>query len=324
LSEPFEIEGHQIFIGSSIGVALAPEGGSSISLVKNVDMALYHAKNAGRGCLRFFGPEMETQLRVRRQLENDLRIALANDQFEIFYQPLISTRGNVITGLEALLRWNHPQRGIVSPDEFISVAEEVGLIPRIGAWVLKQACIDANDWPEQMRVAVNLSPYQFRSGTLLLDFTAALGASGLPAHRLELEVTESVMMENTEETVDVLRKLRELGVRISLDDFGTGYSGLSHLRAFPFDKIKIDKRFVQEMCSSTDSAAIVRAVIRLGASLAIETTAEGVETEEQLARVRVEGCTEVQGFYFAWPQLLRELPSLFVLSKEHLPAQLAG
>jgi EAL domain-containing protein (putative c-di-GMP-specific phosphodiesterase class I) len=273
-------------------------------------MALYRAKGDGRATYRFFEPEMDAWIHARRALELDLRRALPNDEFEVHYQPLVNLKTNRISGFEALLRWTHPLRGKVSPAEFIPLAEEIGLIGQIGAWVLCQACKDAAAWPADVRLAVNLSPAQFKSRALVLDVATALGNSGLPPWRLELEITERIMLQDTESTLATLHQLRAIGVRISMDDFGTGYSSLSYLRKFPFDKIKLDQSFVRDLPDGKDAVAIVKAVTGLGISLGIETTAEGVETERQLAKVRAEGCTEAQGYYFSPARPAREVAGM--------------
>ncbi len=302
LSQPLDVHGHQVVIGASLGIAVAPnDGDDPDSLLKNADMALYRAKEDGRSIHRYFEPEMDARMQARRTLELDLRKAYAVGELELFYQPLVRLDTNQVSGLEALLRWRHPQRGLVPPGEFIPLAEEIGLIGPIGAWVLKQACREAATWPGELKVAVNLSPVQFKSGTVVLDVLAALGASGLPANRLELEITETVLLQDTEATIATLTNLRDLGVSIAMDDFGTGYSSLSYLRKFPFDKIKIDRSFIRDLSEEPDSIAIIRAVAGLGSSLGISTTAEGVETEAQLQRLREEGCTEVQGYLFSKP-----------------------
>jgi diguanylate cyclase (GGDEF)-like protein len=311
MAEPFEIEGHSVVIGTSAGIALAPNDGSDPDeLLKNADMALYRAKAEGRATYRFFEAKMDADMQARRLLEMDLRGALARNEFEVHYQPLVDLHSAKLNGFEALLRWRHPQRGLVSPAEFIPLAEEIGLISPIGAWVLRQACTDAVGWPSDLTVAVNLSPIQFRSRSLALDVVAALGASGLPASRLELEITEAVMLHDTETTLAILTELKALGARISMDDFGTGYSSLSYLRKFPFDKIKIDQSFVRDLANRPESLAIVRAVAGLGSTLGIATTAEGVETIEQLRAVRAEGCTQVQGFLLGRPRPASTIPVL--------------
>jgi diguanylate cyclase (GGDEF)-like protein len=323
LAEPFEVEGHSVVIGTSIGMALAPNDGSDPDeLLKNADMALYRAKAEGRGTYRFFEAKMDADMQARRLLEMDLRGALARNEFEVHYQALVDLHTAKLNGFEALLRWRHPQRGLVSPAQFIPLAEEIGIIAPIGAWVLRQACTDAAGWPGELTVAVNLSPVQFRSKTLALDVVAALGASGLPARRLELEITEAIMLQDTETTLATLNELKALGARISMDDFGTGYSSLSYLRKFPFDKIKIDQSFIRDLASRPESLAIVRAVAGLGTTLGIATTAEGVETMDQLRAVRAEGCTQVQGFLLGKPKPASLIPALLgAFAEVHEAAQ---
>ncbi len=300
ISQPFDIEGHQLVIGTSIGIAIAPTDGThSDQLLKNADMALYRAKSDGRSTHRFFEREMDARLQARRVLEVDVRKALAAGEFELYYQAQVNLARDAVSGFEALIRWRHPARGLVSPSEFIPLAEETGLIVPIGEWVIRTACVEAARWPADIRIAVNLSPVQFRSRNLVPTVINALAMSGLSSSRLELEITESVLLENNEATLATLHRLRNLGVRISMDDFGTGYSSLSYLRSFPFDKIKIDRSFTRDIESTADSAAIARAVASLGASLGITTTAEGVETARQLEIVRGEGCTEVQGYVYS-------------------------
>jgi diguanylate cyclase (GGDEF)-like protein len=311
IAAPYEIEGHSVVIGTSAGIALAPNDGSDPDeLLKNADMALYRAKAEGRGTYRFFEAKMDADMQARRLLEMDLRGALARHEFELFYQPLVDLQAAGLNGFEALLRWRHPERGLVSPAEFIPLAEEIGLISPIGAWVLKQACREAAGWPSHLTIAVNLSPVQFKSRALVLDVVAALGASGLAASRLELEITEAVMLQDTETTLATLAQLKALGARISMDDFGTGYSSLSYLRKFPFDKIKIDQSFIRDLSARPESLAIVRAVAGLGSTLGIATTAEGVETLDQLRAVRAEGCTQAQGFLLGKPQPASAIPGL--------------
>jgi diguanylate cyclase (GGDEF)-like protein len=311
ISETYVVQGHQIVIGASVGIAVAPNDGTDPDrLLKNADLALYRAKEDGRGTYRFFEAGMDAKMQARRRLEVELRKALALGEFEVFYQPLVNLKTNRVGGFEALLRWRSPGRGLVPPGEFIPLAEEIGLINAIGAWVLKQACTEAAGWPDEIKVAVNLSPVQFKRGTVVLDVIAALGASGLPAHRLELEITETVLLQDTEATLSILNQLRALGARISMDDFGTGYSSLSYLRKFPFDKIKIDQSFIRDLSDQPGSVAIVRAIAGLGSTLGIATTAEGVETDEQLEKVRAEGCTEVQGYLFSKPRPANEVGAL--------------
>jgi diguanylate cyclase (GGDEF)-like protein len=311
LSRPFDIEGHQVVVGASVGIALAPSDGTEADqLMKSADMALYRAKADGRGVLRYFESEMDAKMQARRALELDLRKALVEHEFELFYQPIVDLKSNRVSGFEALLRWNHPTQGLISPADFIPIAEDMGLITPLGEWVLRQACREAAGWPERVKVAVNLSPAQFKSKALALVVTTALADSGLAPDRLELEITESVLLQDNDTVRGILHQLRALGVRISMDDFGTGYSSLSYLRSFPFDKIKIDQSFVRDMGQHDDSIAIVRAVAGLGRNLGMSTTAEGVETNEQLGRLREEGCTEVQGYLFSRPLPASEVPRL--------------
>ena len=300
LSRPFDIDGNRITVGVSIGISLAPGDGVSYDkLLKNADVALYKAKADGRNTWRFFESGMDERLQARRLLELDLREALDRQQFELRYQPLYDVVADRICGAEALIRWLHPERGCVAPSDFIPVAEEIGIITPIGDWVLARACRDAAQWPGDVSVAVNVSAAQFREGRLVAKVVEALYASGLPAHRLELEITESVLMTNSGAMILALRQLRDLGIRISMDDFGTGYSSLSYLRSFPFDKVKIDRSFAVDVASTAQARAIVRTVIALCTSLGMRTTAEGVETAEQLAVLRAERCHEVQGFHLS-------------------------
>jgi diguanylate cyclase (GGDEF)-like protein len=308
VSAPYLVDGHEVVIGTSIGIASAQSGvASPDQLLKHADLALYEAKSQGRGTCCFFEPEMEARLRVRHALEADLRSAFVNGEFELFYQPQINIKENEISGFEALLRWRHPERGMIPPSEFIPVAEDIGLISLLGEWVLVQACNEAAQWPQNLKVAVNLSPLQFRRGTLTHCVSNALATSGLAPDRLELEITESCLLQENEETLSVLHQLRRLGIRIALDDFGTGYSSVSYLRDFPIDKIKIDGSFVRDICSRADAFVIVKSIISLGAGLMMSTVAEGIETEEQLLKIREAGCTEGQGYYFGRPKPPREL-----------------
>ena len=285
MSEPFEVDGHQVVIGTSIGIAIAPTDGTEPDqLLKNADMALYRAKADGRNAFRLFEPSMDARIQARHGLELDLRRALVSGEFELYYQPQIDLKKKQLSGLEALLRWNYPTRGRISPDQFIGLAEETGLIVPLGEWVLRQACSQAAIWPSDIRVAVNLSPVQFRNKNLIPAVLAAVASAGLAPGRLELEITEAVLLRSSAETISVLHQLRQLGVRIALDDFGTGYSSLSYLRSFPFDKIKIDQSFVRELSTREDCIAIVRAVTGLGKSLGITTTAEG-RGNERAARI---------------------------------------
>jgi diguanylate cyclase (GGDEF)-like protein len=321
ITQPYDIDGHQVVVSTSVGIAIAPgDGGSTELLLRNADMALYRAKSDGRSTFRYFEPEMDEQLQARRALEMDLRNAVANNEFQVFYQPQVDTITEQVTGCEALLRWHSPTRGMVPPSQFIPLAEEIGLIVPIGEWVLKQACCDAATWPKPVRVAVNLSPAQFKSRSVVQSVINALAASGLDASRLELEITESVLLHDNEATIATLHQLRGFGIKISMDDFGTGYSSLSYLRSFPFDKIKIDRSFIKDISDKGDCAAIVKAVAGLGKGLGIRTTAEGVETIDQLRHVRAEGCTEVQGYFFSAPQSADALQDYFAREKSRTEA----
>jgi len=302
IGHPFDLGGNQVVVGLSVGIAIAPtDAREPDALLMNADMALYRAKADGRATYRFFEPEMDALMQSRRALELDLRKAVTNGEFTLHYQPLVGLKHDAICGFEALIRWNHPQRGMISPLDFIPLAEETALILPIGEWVMRQACADAAKWPGDISVAVNLSAVQFKTPNLSQIVVSALAQSGLAHGRLELEITESVLLANTESTYATLHQLRELGVRVSMDDFGTGYSSLSYLRSFPFDKIKIDRSFVHDLSSNPDSVAIIRAITGLGASLGMATTAEGIETGEELECLRREGCTEAQGYYFSRP-----------------------
>jgi diguanylate cyclase (GGDEF)-like protein/PAS domain S-box-containing protein len=307
-SEPYAIAGQQIFIGTSIGISVAPDDATDPDLLlKKAEIALHLAKEGGRGTYRFFEFGMDARAQARRLLQVDMRAALLRDEFEVYYQPIYAIETGQIVCFEALLRWNHPIRGTIQPADFIPLAEDTGLILPIGNWVLRRACKDASLWSQDAAVAVNLSPRQFKSRDLVASVMAALSDSGLPANRLELEITETVFLRNSEATLEILSRLREVGIRLSMDDFGTGYSSLSYLRRFRFDKIKIDASFVRELPSRDESMAIVRAVTGLGRSLGITTIAEGVETSEQLELLRQEGCDQVQGYLFSPPRPAREV-----------------
>jgi predicted signal transduction protein with EAL and GGDEF domain len=308
-----ELDGQQVVTGASIGIAFAPDDGKDTrQLLRNADMALYRAKSERRGTFRFFEPAMDVQMQARRQLELDMRGALERGEFELHYQPLIKLQSGAISGFEALLRWRHPKRGLVGPAEFIFFAEETGLIAPLGDWIIRQACADAATWPRHIRVAVNLSSVQFKSDeSLVTTIFSALAFSHLEPSRLEVEITESVLLKDSDHTLATLHRLRDFGVRISMDDFGTGYSSLSYLRSFPFDKIKIDQSFIRDVSDRDDSMAIIRAVTGLGTALGIATTAEGVETSQQLERLRSEGCTEVQGYFFSRPRPAAQLGEFF-------------
>ena len=311
ISEPYEFDGQQAEISASIGIAMAPRDGETArELIKAADLAMYRAKIEGKRGFRVFAPDMDAKMQDRRLLEIDLRAALQRGEFELFYQPIINLERNSISAFEALLRWNHPTRGRISPADFIPLAEDTGLIVGIGEWVLRAACQEAMTWPRQIKVSVNLSPKQFYGGKLLATVAEALDRSGLPAERLELEITERVMLVNTEATLGILHKMRKLGISIAMDDFGTGYSSLSYLRRFPFDKIKIDQTFVHDLKRGGDSVSIVRAVSDLANGLRMSTTAEGVETQEQFDLLRAEGCTEIQGYLISRPVPSSEIPAM--------------
>jgi diguanylate cyclase (GGDEF)-like protein len=311
LNAPYDLSGNRANVGASIGIAIYPcDASSSDELLRCADMALYGAKANGRGTCRFFEPEMNARVKARRRLEIDLRAAIADKQFEMFYQPVVSVERNEVIAFEALIRWRHPDRGMVSPAEFIPVAEETGLIIPLGEWILRQVCADALGWPQHIRVAVNLSPVQFRSPELVHAVFSALAASHLAPGRLELEITETALLHDNEVVLEKLHQLKSYGVQISMDDFGTGYSSLSYLRSFPFDKIKIDQSFVRGLGSREDSLAIIRAVISLGRNLGMTITAEGVETRNQLSVLRQERCDEAQGFLFSPAVPLQETHGL--------------
>ncbi len=311
VSAPYTLAHHSVTVGVSIGIALAPADGLEPDrLMQCADVALYRAKADGRGAYCFFEAEMDARLQARRALELDLRAAFEAKAFELYYQPIYDIAAERICGFEALLRWTHPERGPVSPAEFVPLAEEIGLIVPLGEWVLRAACREAAGWPDDLKVAVNVSAAQFTSSGLIATVRDALAESHLPARRLELEITESVLLVNGNATVAILHGLRGLGSRIAMDDFGTGYSSLSYLRSFPFDKMKIDRCFIRDLTVEQGSGFIVRAVISLASSLGMTTTAEGVETPEQLRRLREEGCNEVQGYLFSPPVPASELPAL--------------
>ena len=324
LDEPFDVEGHHIVIGTSVGIAFAPQDGlDPDDLLKSADLALSRAKQDGRGVYRLFQTEMDAKMQIRRALELDLRNVLRRKELELFYQPLINLSTRSVAGFEALLRWRHPTRGLVPPNQFIPLAEEIGAIVPIGEWTLRRACVAAAAWRGDLKVAVNLSPVQFRHESLVATVAAALRDSGLQPHRLELEITESVMMQDTTSILAMLHGLRALGISVAMDDFGTGYSSLSYLRRFPFDRIKIDQSFIRELGTKQDSGAIVRAITALSYEFGMATTAEGVETLEQLTALVRAGCTDVQGYLFSSPvpeQAIAEL--LFSMSaiKDILPS----
>jgi diguanylate cyclase (GGDEF)-like protein len=317
IREPYDCLGHQLTTDASIGIALAPQHGTDLDrILKNADLAMYAAKSAGRRTYRFFEPEMDARVKARRKLEVDLRQAIADTALEVYYQPCVSLADNSITGCEALVRWRHPERGMISPAEFVPIAEETGLINGLGEWVLTTACAEAASWPDDTKLAVNVSPVQFRSGTLALKIVGALAASGLPANRLELEITEAVLIRDDEAALAILHQLRAIGVRIALDDFGTGYSSLSYLQRFPFDKIKIDRCFVNDIAEPGGSSCIVEAVVNIAAERHMTTTAEGVETAQQQHLLRALGCSEMQGYLFSAARPAAEVRQLLFAHRE--------
>jgi diguanylate cyclase (GGDEF)-like protein len=310
---PYSVDGHHVVVDASIGIALSPDDGVTVEeLLKNADLAAYAAKASGRGTFRFFEAEMDRRIKLRRVVELDLRHALSNGEFRLFYQPIVNLQTGEVTSLEALIRWQHPVRGLTPPGDFIPLAEELGLIVPIGEWVINRACADAATWAEHIKVAVNLSPIQLTGKGLLEVVMRALARSGLPASRLEFEITETVLMQNTATTLATLHQLRALGIHFSMDDFGTGYSSLSYLRSFPFNKIKIDRSFVKDITDEKSSFAIIKGVTSLAHSLNMITTVEGVETEEQLDRVRRLGCAEIQGYLLSPPKSLEEITRQFL------------
>jgi len=312
MAQPLTIDGNELVPSTSIGIAIAPQDGTAgETLLRNADLALYRAKEAGRGTFAFFEESLNESAQQRRQLESDLRLAVEHGEFELHYQPLFDLEQNRICSFEALIRWNHPKRGQISPAEFVPIAEDTGLIVPIGAWVVREACAQAAQWPEDVRVAVNVSPVQFHRGALHETILSALAASGLAPDRLEVEITESIFLEGSDATLKLLHSLRSLGVRVALDDFGTGYSSLSYLQSFPFDKLKIDRSFIQNLLTREGASAIVRAITELAHALNIETTAEGVEETAQLVELRAHGCSSVQGFLFAEPMTAKEVEKLF-------------
>jgi diguanylate cyclase (GGDEF)-like protein len=312
IRQPYQCLGHQLSTDASIGIAMAPQDGTDHDqLIKNADLAMYAAKSGGRRTHRFFERAMSASAKARLSMEQDLRQALVDGGFEVFYQPVVQLDRNEISGCEALLRWRHPDRGMISPAEFIPIAEDTGLINELGDWVLRTACAEAATWPEHIRLAVNVSPVQLKNQTLALRIAGALAASGLQAGRLEIEITEAVLIRDDEAALAILHQLRDIGVRIALDDFGTGFSSLSYLKRFPFDKIKIDRCFVSDISDVDASSSIVQAVVNIAAALNMTTTAEGVETDAQRELLRRLGCTEMQGYLFSPPKPGAEVKKMF-------------
>ena len=312
IGRPYLVDGHLVNVGASVGIAVCPQDGATHDqLMRSADLALYTSKKAGRSTWTFFEPAMDVCALARRSLEVDLRKALPLREFELHYQPQIDLEQDAVVGFEALVRWRHPERGLVSPADFIPLAEEIGLIGPLGEWVLQEACREAMRWPAHISVAVNVSPHQFVNTTRLLHVVGqALAASGLPGERLEIEITESVLLRNEDAVLSALHQLRAMRVRVAMDDFGTGYSSLSQLHSFPFDKIKIDRSFVKDRGDVEGQNAIIRAITALGVSLGMSTIAEGVETAGQLDRIRAEGCTSVQGYLFSRPVPVEQIDDL--------------
>lgn len=306
------LQGHSVQVGASVGIALAStDGRTPEELIKNADIALFKAKSGGRSTFRFFTDAMDEEIRARRALEIDLRRALVMQEFSVVYQPQFQIAGKKLVGFEALVRWSTPERGHVSPADFIPLAEEIGIIEALGEWVLRTACHEAAKWPDPLTVSVNLSPLQFKSGNLINTIMSELANAGLPPSRLDLEITEGALMAETDAVIATLRQIKELGIKVSMDDFGTGYSSLSYLQKFPFDKIKIDQSFIRRLETCADSAAIVRAVTALGESLGIMIIAEGVETESQLLQIAADGCRQVQGYLTGRPVPAAEMAAFF-------------
>jgi diguanylate cyclase (GGDEF)-like protein len=312
MAQPMMLDGNEVVPSTSIGIAIATQDGADGgALLRSADLALYRAKEAGRGTYAFFEESLNERAQQRRQVESDLRLALERGEFELYYQPLFDLEQNRICSFEALLRWRHPKRGLVSPAEFVPVAEDTGLIVPLGAWVVREACSRAATWPEGIRVAVNVSAVQFHRGALSETILRALADTGLAPNRLEVEITESIFLEGGDATLRLLHGLRSIGVRIALDDFGTGYSSLSYLQSFPFDKLKIDRSFIQNLLTRDGATAIVHAITELANALGIETTAEGVEETAQLMELRAHGCSSVQGYLFSEPMTAQDVEKLF-------------
>jgi diguanylate cyclase (GGDEF)-like protein len=313
LHAPFDVNGHSLMVHASIGISSCPtDAETADKLLKYADLAAYNAKSQGRGTFRFFEPEMDARLEARRKLEADLRKAVDNNELELFYQPVMSLVTNQITGFEALLRWRHPERGLVSPADFIPVAEETSLIVSMGEWAIRAACAEAAKWPEHISLSINLSAVQFKSAHLVHVILITLASTGLRPSRLELEITETVMMQDERAAVEILNQLRTFGMRVALDDFGTGFSSLSYLQRYPFDRVKVDRSFIAALSDQKGNAlAIVQAAVNLGTTLGMVVTAEGVETEQQREHVRAVGCTESQGYLLSPPVPAHELEQFF-------------
>ncbi|MES2119631.1 MAG: EAL domain-containing protein [Pseudomonadota bacterium] len=324
MSQPYRIDANELAPSTSIGIAIVPQDGTDGGeLLRNADLALYRAKEAGRGTYAFFEESLNERAQQRRQTETDLRLAIDNNEFELFYQPLFDLEENRICSFEALLRWNHPKLGMIAPADFVPIAEETGLIVPIGNWVIRRACAEAVRWPSNVRIAVNVSPIQFHRGPLHETILLALADTGLAPNRFEVEITESVFLDGGEATLRLLHSLRALGVRVALDDFGTGYSSLSYLQSFPFDKLKIDRTFIQNLLTREGASAIVRAITELAHALNIETTAEGVEETAQLMELRAHGCSSVQGYLFAEPMSAADVDKLFREDRDSIQSAVA-
>jgi predicted signal transduction protein with EAL and GGDEF domain len=313
IHEPFDLDGHEVTVDISAGISIAPNDATDLNeLLKTADIALYEAKNTGRGTYCFYQTEMTERMQTRNKLEQDLQSALTNGEFELFYQPIVNLEDNKVKTLEALLRWRHPERGLVSPTEFIPLAEETGLIIPLGEWVLRTACAEASTWPDNIHVSVNVSSVQLTNKNLANVVISAIASSRIPAAKLVLEITESVFLENTDSNLATLKQLHELGVQFAMDDFGTGYSSLGYLMSFPFSKIKIDRSFIAGLPDKTESRAIVRAIADLARNLNMRVIAEGVETAEQREQARMLGCTDIQGYLISAPRPAAEIHQLFL------------
>jgi predicted signal transduction protein with EAL and GGDEF domain len=316
IGEPFVIDDHHAVVGASIGIAVSPNDGTAPDrLLRNADLALYRTKEDGRGDFRFFEAGMDEHMQTRRAMEQDLRKALPAGEFELHYQPVVKLQTGEISSFEALIRWNHPQRGMIAPATFIPLAEDTGFIVPLGEWVIRQACLTAAKWPEHLHVAVNISAVQFRNAGLMQIIVNALAAANLKPTRLEIEITETVLLQDREATLAILHQLRALGVRVAMDDFGTGYSSLTYLQCFPFDKIKIDRSFIKDITDNAGSLNIVRAVAAMATGMGMTATAEGVETAAQLEKITAEGCTEMQGYLFSRPLPVPDIERLFLSRK---------